>query len=162
MTTGRSFRLVLRVSDRNGFEGWTQLVKESAPKTACRRFAMLQAVLQPGMGGNPATLEETWRSMGTSSGRLREPRGVKDGRPRDKTVWCCAKHHSKRTRTRTKVGLRRNSEVTRKSQTRWRSTTEAKARARAQKQKTDTQDKKKLCVRKERSFCTRLLIVNPP
>ena len=32
------------------------------PKTAGRRFAMLQAVLQPGMSDNPAKFEETWKS----------------------------------------------------------------------------------------------------
>ena len=35
---------------------------EDAPKTAGRRFAMLQAVLQPGMGGNPAKFEEAWNA----------------------------------------------------------------------------------------------------
>ena len=35
---------------------------ENAPKTAGRRFAMLQAVLQPGMNNNPAKFEETWKS----------------------------------------------------------------------------------------------------
>ena len=49
LTTGRSLRLVVqRVPNRNGFEAWRQLVAENAPKTAGRRFAMLQAVLQPG------------------------------------------------------------------------------------------------------------------
>ena len=33
---------------------------ENAPKTAGRRFAMLQAVLQPGMGDSPAKCEEVW------------------------------------------------------------------------------------------------------
>ena len=47
LTTGRS------LSNRNGFEVWRQLVTENAPKTAGRRFAMLQAVLQPGMSNNP-------------------------------------------------------------------------------------------------------------
>ena len=50
LTTGRSLRLVQRVPNRNGFEVWRQLVAENAPKTAGRRFAMLQAVLQPGLG----------------------------------------------------------------------------------------------------------------
>ena len=44
MTTGRSLRLMQRVPNRNGSR---QLAAESAPKTAGRRFAMLQAVLQP-------------------------------------------------------------------------------------------------------------------
>ena len=35
---------------------------ENAPKTAGRRFAMLQAVLQPGMSDNPAKFEETRKS----------------------------------------------------------------------------------------------------
>ena len=43
LTTGRSLRLVQRVPNRNGFEVWRQLVAENAPKTAGRRFAMLQA-----------------------------------------------------------------------------------------------------------------------
>ena len=62
LTTGRSSRLVQRVPNRNGFEAWRQMVAENAPKTAGRRFAMLQAVLQPGMSDNPARFEETWKS----------------------------------------------------------------------------------------------------
>ena len=62
LTTGRSLRLVQRVPNRNGFEVWRQLVAENAPKTAGRRFAMLQAVLQPGMGERPAKFEEAWNS----------------------------------------------------------------------------------------------------
>ena len=62
LTTGRSLRLVQRVPDRSGFEAWRQLVAESAPKTAGRRFAMLQALLQPEMSDNPAKFEETWKS----------------------------------------------------------------------------------------------------
>ena len=44
LTTGRSLRLVQRVPNRNGFEAWRQMAAENAPKTARRRFAMLQAV----------------------------------------------------------------------------------------------------------------------
>ena len=62
LTTGRSLRLVQRVPNRNGFEPWRQMAAENAPKTAGRRFAMLQAVLQPGMSYNPAKFEETWKS----------------------------------------------------------------------------------------------------
>ena len=62
LTTGRSFRLVQRVPNRNGFEAWRQMAAENAPKTAGRRFAMLQAVLQPGVSDNPAKFEETWKS----------------------------------------------------------------------------------------------------
>ena len=62
LTTGRSLRLVQRVPNRNGFGAWRQMVAENAPKTAGRRFAMLQAVLQPGMSDNPAKFEETWKS----------------------------------------------------------------------------------------------------
>ena len=62
LTTGRSLRLVQRVPNRNGFEVWRQLVAENAPKTAGRRFAMLQAVLQPGMGERAAKFEEAWNS----------------------------------------------------------------------------------------------------
>ena len=62
LTTGRSLGLVRRVPNRNGFEAWRQLVAENAPKTAGRRFAMLQAVLQPGISDNPAKFEETWKS----------------------------------------------------------------------------------------------------
>ena len=62
LTTGRSLRLVQRVQNRNGFEVWRQLVAENAPKTAGRRFAMLQTVLQPGMSDNPAKFEETWKT----------------------------------------------------------------------------------------------------
>ena len=62
LTTGRSLRLLQRVPNRNGFEVWRQLVAENAPKTAGRRFAMLQAVLQPGMSNNSVKFEETWKS----------------------------------------------------------------------------------------------------
>ena len=62
LTTGRSLRLVQRVPNRSGFEAWRQMAAENAPKTAGRRFAMLQAVLQPGMSDNPAKFEETWKS----------------------------------------------------------------------------------------------------
>ena len=62
LTTGRSLRKVQRVPNRNGFEAWRQVAAENAPKTAGRRFAMLQAVLQPGMSDNPAKFEETWKS----------------------------------------------------------------------------------------------------
>ena len=62
LTTGRSLRLVQRVPNRNGFEAWRQMAAENAPKTAGRRFAMLQAVLQPGMSDNPGKFEETWKS----------------------------------------------------------------------------------------------------
>ena len=60
LTTGRSLRLEERVPNRNVFEVWRQLVAENAPKTAGRRYAMLQAVLQPGLGDDPAKFEETW------------------------------------------------------------------------------------------------------
>ena len=62
LTTGRSLRLVQRVPNRNGFEVWRQMAAENAPKTAGRRFAMLEAVLQPGMSDNSAKFEETWKS----------------------------------------------------------------------------------------------------
>ena len=62
LTTGRSLRLVQRVPNRNGFEVWRQLVAENAPKTAGRTFAMLQAVLQPGMGERQAKFKEAWNS----------------------------------------------------------------------------------------------------
>ena len=59
LTTGRSLRLVQRVPNRSGFEAWRELATENALKSAGRRFAMLQAVLQPGMSDNPAKFEET-------------------------------------------------------------------------------------------------------
>ena len=62
LTTGRGLRLVQRVPNRNGFEAWRQMAAENVPKTAGRRFAMLQAVLQPVMSDNPAKFEETWKS----------------------------------------------------------------------------------------------------
>ena len=62
LTTGRSLRLVHRVPNRNGFEVWRQMAAENPPKTAGRRFAMLQVVLQPGMNDNPAKFVETWKS----------------------------------------------------------------------------------------------------
>ena len=64
LTTGRSLRLVQRVPNRNGFEVWRQLVVENAQKTAGRRFAMLQAVLQLGMGDSPAKFEEAYVKAG--------------------------------------------------------------------------------------------------
>ena len=62
LTTGRSLKLVQRAPNRNGFEAWRQMAAENAPKTAARRFAMLQAVPQPGISDNPAKFEETWKS----------------------------------------------------------------------------------------------------
>ena len=62
LTTGRSLRLVQRVSNRNGFEAWRQMVEENASKIVGRRFVMLQAVLQPGMSDNPANFEEIRKS----------------------------------------------------------------------------------------------------
>ena len=62
LTKGRSLRLVQRVPNRNRFEVWRQLVAENAPKTAGQRFAMLKAVLQPGMGERQAKFEEAWNS----------------------------------------------------------------------------------------------------
>ena len=38
-----------------------QLVADNAPRTACRRSAMLQAVLQLGMGDNPTGFEDQWK-----------------------------------------------------------------------------------------------------
>ena len=35
---------------------------QNAPKTAGRKFAMLQSVRQPGMSDNPAKFEQTWKS----------------------------------------------------------------------------------------------------
>ena len=57
LTTEQSLRLVQRVENRNGFEAWRQLVAENTPKTAGRRFAMLQTVLQPGLDDDPADME---------------------------------------------------------------------------------------------------------
>ena len=48
--------------NRNGFEAWRKLAADNAPNTAGRRFAMLQAVLQPVMSDNPAKFEEMWKS----------------------------------------------------------------------------------------------------
>ena len=62
LTTGRSLRLEQREPNRNGFEVWRQLVAENTPKTAGRRFVMLRAVLQPGMGDSPAKFEEAWNA----------------------------------------------------------------------------------------------------
>ena len=62
LTTGRSLRLEERVPNRNVFEVWRQLVAENAPNTAGRRYAMLQAVLQPGLGDDPAKFEEMWNT----------------------------------------------------------------------------------------------------
>ena len=62
LTTERGLRLVQRVPNRNGFEAWRHLAAENAPTTAGRRFAMLQAVLQPGMSDNQAKFGEAWKS----------------------------------------------------------------------------------------------------
>ena len=62
LTAGRRLRLAQRVPNPNGFEVWRQLVAENAPKTAGRRFAMLQAVLQPALGDKPAKFEEAWNA----------------------------------------------------------------------------------------------------
>ena len=62
IAVGRSLRLVQEIPNRNVFEAWRQLAAENAPQTAGRRFAMLQAVLQPGTSDNPAKFEETWKS----------------------------------------------------------------------------------------------------
>ena len=42
------------------------------PNTAGRRFAMLQAVLQPGMSDNPAKFEETWEVVGNTRWDINE------------------------------------------------------------------------------------------
>ena len=47
LTAGRSLRLSQRLGSRSGFEPWRQLVTQNAAKTAGRRLAMLQAMLQP-------------------------------------------------------------------------------------------------------------------
>ena len=73
LTTGRSLRLVQLVPNRNGFEVWRQVVAENAPKTAGRRFAMLQAVLQPGVWQSSRKLG----MRGNTSGCLREIGDVK-------------------------------------------------------------------------------------
>ena len=59
VTTRRRLRMV---PNRNGFEVRRRLVAKNAPKTAGRRFAMLQDVLQSEMSDNPAKFEETWKS----------------------------------------------------------------------------------------------------
>ena len=40
---------------------------------------MLQAVLQPGMGDNPAKFEETWNTWEHQGGRARETRDFEVG-----------------------------------------------------------------------------------
>ena len=62
LSTGLSLRLVQRVPNRSGCQVWRKLVAKDAPETAGRRSAMLQAVLQPGMGDNPAKFEEAWKT----------------------------------------------------------------------------------------------------
>ena len=49
-------------AEQKWFKARRQMAVENAPTTAGRRFAMLQAVLQPGMSDNPAKFEETWKS----------------------------------------------------------------------------------------------------
>ena len=82
LTTGRSLRMVQSVPNRNGFEAWRQMAAENAPKTAGRRFAMLQAVLQPGISDNPAKFEET-EVVGTPDGHPRKSLFNKAGRWRE-------------------------------------------------------------------------------
>ena len=55
---GTNLETGAKSADRNGFEAWRQMAAENAPKTAGRRFAMPQGVLQPGMSDNPAKFEE--------------------------------------------------------------------------------------------------------
>ena len=43
---------------------WRQLVADNAPGTACRRSAMLQAVLQPGMGDDLTGFDDQQKSWG--------------------------------------------------------------------------------------------------
>ena len=62
LTTGRRLRLVQQASTRNGFEAWRQLVAENAPKHSGSKIRMFQAVLQPGMGDNPAKFDETLKA----------------------------------------------------------------------------------------------------
>ena len=93
LTTGRSLRLVQRVPNRNGFEAWRQMVAENAPKTAGRRFAMLQAVLQPGMSDNPAKFEETWKSWEHQVDVYENLSSSKLDDDVKKSAWCCVKRH---------------------------------------------------------------------
>ena len=85
LTTGRSLRLVQRVPNRIGFEAWRQLAAETAPKTAGRIFAMLQAVLQPGMSDNPTRGNTRWMST-----KIFHRQSWMMTR---KSVWCCVRPH---------------------------------------------------------------------
>ena len=67
-------------AEQKWFEAWRQMAAENAPNTAGRRFAMLQAVLQPGMSDNPAKFEETWEVVGTPDGHQRKSLLNKAGR----------------------------------------------------------------------------------
>ena len=56
----------LETGAKSAEQKWVRSVETDGgrerPKTVGRRFAMLQAVLQPGMSDNPAKFEETWKS----------------------------------------------------------------------------------------------------
>ena len=66
LTTGRSFQFDAASAEQKRVRSLETVGGGNAPKTAGkarRRFAMLQAVLQPGMDDNPAKFEEackTW------------------------------------------------------------------------------------------------------
>ena len=69
------------------------MVAENAPKTAGRRFAMLQAVLQPGMSDNPAKFEETWKSWEHQVDVYENLSSSKLDDDVKKSAWCCVKRH---------------------------------------------------------------------
>ena len=64
---------------------------ENAPKISGRRFTMLQAVLQQGMGDNPAKFEEAWKTW-EHQVDVYEKLATSKLDDTVKLVWCCAKH----------------------------------------------------------------------
>ena len=76
-----------------GFEAWRQMAVEKAPKTAGRRFEMLQAVLQPGMSDNPAKFEETSKSWEHQVEIYEKSLLNKGWTMTWRSAWCCENAH---------------------------------------------------------------------
>ena len=62
LTPGRSFDWCKQCRTETGSKRGGSWRRKTRQKTAGRRFAMLQAVLQPRMGDAPAKFEEMWKS----------------------------------------------------------------------------------------------------
>ena len=62
LTTGRSLRLVQKSAEQERVRGMETVGGRIRAENVGSEFAMLQAVLQPGMSDHPAKFEETWKS----------------------------------------------------------------------------------------------------